>query len=148
MAAVIRVTVIRIRQLITDDNGSRWRVEALFDVIEPKELALGNHIQRAVVHRDTIGLIEAAGDYHNAISFVVAVAIDDRVDLARPRSDEHRPSRAERHLSRVPDAVSEYSDVKTRGNHPLVGRLCPETAGSCQARKEGDAPECSDSERL
>src|SRR6266513_3623 len=101
--------------MIPDDNRGRWRVEVLFDVIESQDLALGSYIQRAVVHGDSIGLIEAAGDYHHAISFVVAVAIDDRVDLARPRSDEHRASRTERHLARVPDTVSEYSDVKSGG---------------------------------
>src|SRR6266403_1411207 len=114
-----RVTGVRIREIITDDDRGWWRIEAFFDVVEPQDLALGHHIQRAVVHSDSIGLIETAGDYNHAISFVVAVAIDDRVDLAYPRSDEHRAPRTERHLSRVPDTVSEHRDVKSGGK---IGR--------------------------
>src|SRR6266481_1230604 len=35
-----RVTGHRIREIITDDNRGRWRVEAFFDVVEPQDLAL------------------------------------------------------------------------------------------------------------
>ena len=138
------MTLVRIRQIIAHDDRGPRGVEVLLDVIEPQNLALGSYIQRAVVHSDPIGLIEAAGDCHHAISLVVAVAIDNGVDLSRPRPDEHRAARTERHLSRVPDAVSKHRDVKSRGNYPLVGRLRTHTAGSGQLRKENDARECSD----
>ena len=37
-------------------TGVGRRVEVLFDVVEPENLARGRHIQRAVAHRDAVGL--------------------------------------------------------------------------------------------
>ena len=109
-----------IRQTVTDDDRSWWRVEVSFDVIEPQDPAIGRHIQRAVVNGDTIRLIETAGDHHDTISLVVAVAIDDRVYLAgEHRSDEHRAPRSERQLARIRHAVGEDGDVEARRNYPL-----------------------------
>src|SRR5206468_12926753 len=69
-----RVSERRIRQAITDYDRGRRGVEVPLDIIEPQELARSGHIERAVVYRDAIGLIEAAGDQHHPVGLVIAVA--------------------------------------------------------------------------
>ena len=60
------------RSVANRDRRGR-RVEVLFDVVEPQEPARGRHVQRAVPHREAIGLVETAGDHHDTIGLVVAV---------------------------------------------------------------------------
>src|SRR5690349_5403223 len=94
------------------------------DVVVPQDLARRRHVQRAVADGDAVRLIEAARDEHDTISLVIAIAVNDRVDLAGShRAHEHGTSRTERHLARVLDAVSKDRDLEARGNHPLTGCL-------------------------
>ena len=110
-------------EIVADRDRRGRRVEVLFDVVEPQEPARGRHVQRAVPHRDAIGLIEAAGDHHDSIGLVVAVAIHDRVHLAGGhRSDEHGPLRPERHVARVLDLLGEHVRVKSRRNDQRAKR--------------------------
>ena len=110
------------------------------DIIEPQELARSRHIERAVVYRDAIGLIEAAGDQHHPVGLVIAVAIDDCVHLAGPhRSDEHGALRTQRHLARVLDAVREHGDVESRGDHPLR-LLCQTCSDDKERQRSHDLP--------
>jgi hypothetical protein len=91
------VAGLRVRQIGANRDRRGRRVEVLFDVIEAQQPTRGRHIQGAVAHRDTIGLIETAGDHHDPIGLVVPVTIDHGVHLARIlRSDEHGPLRAQR----------------------------------------------------
>ena len=93
------------------------------DVVVSQDPARGRDIQRAVAKGDAVGHLETAGDQHDAIRLVIAVAIDDRVHLARlHRSHEHGALRTERHHARVLDVLSEHADLESSGNDP-VGRL-------------------------
>ena len=80
-----RVAGLRVRQAVTHDDRRGRRVEVPLDVVEPQQPARGRHVERAVSHRDAVGLIEPAGDHHHAVGLVVAVAIDDRMHLAGVR---------------------------------------------------------------
>ena len=99
----------------------------LFDVVEPQEPTRGRHVQRAVPHRDAIGLIETAGDHHDTIGLVVPVSIHNGVHLAGIlRSDEHRALRTECHRAGVLDLLGEHVRLESRGKHQRRGR--PRTA--------------------
>ena len=52
------------------------------DIVEPEQPAPRCHIEGSVTHRDTIRLVQTAGNEHNTIGLVVAVLIHDRVHLA------------------------------------------------------------------
>ena len=72
-------------------------------------------VQRAVAHRHAVGLVEAAGDDHDALGLVVAVTIDDGVDLARVlRSDEDRPFGPEHHRPGVLHLLGEHGGLESR----------------------------------
>ena len=110
-----------VREVLPDDDGRWGRVEVLLDVIEPQNPARGRHVQRAVSHRDAIGLIETGRDHHDPVGLVVAVAIDDRVHLAGgSRSDEHGALRTERHRAGVRHVLGKHVSPKTSGKHQLA----------------------------
>ena len=106
----------------------------LFDVVEPQQPARGRDIERAVPHRDAIGLIEAAGDHHDAIGLVVPVRIHDGVHLADIlRADEHRALRTDRHRAGVLHLLGEHLRAKSRGQHQWRERRRALTGGRRQA---------------
>ena len=108
---------LRIRQVVTNGDRRGRRIEVFLDVVEPQEPARGRDVQRAVAHRDAVGLIEAARDHHDPVGLVVAVAVDDGVDLAGgPRPDEHGALRAESHRAGVVHLVGVHVARKPAGS--------------------------------
>ncbi len=131
------VAGVRIRQVVADRDRRGRRVEVLFDVVEPQEPARGRHVQRAVAHRDAVGLIETAGDHHDAVRLVIAVAIDHGVDLAGVlRSDEHGPLRPERHRAGVVDVLGKHVSVESRRKHQRAKRRRRLTGGRRQTQRQ------------
>ena len=129
--------LVWIGQIVTDRDGRGRRVEVLFDVVEPQELARGRHVERAVPHRDAIGLIEAGGDGHDTIGLVIAVTVDNGIDLAgKLRPDEYRAVRAERHHPCVPDVLGEHVSMKSGREHQRAKRRRSLTSGGRQARRK------------
>ena len=132
-----RVAGLRVRQVVANRDRRGRCVEVFFDVVEPQEPARGGHIQRAVPHRDAIGLIETAGDHHDTIGLVVAVGIHNGVDLAGIlRSDEHRSLRTERHRAGVLHLLGEHVRLKSCGQHQRGERRRALTGGDRQAGRE------------
>jgi hypothetical protein len=132
-----------------DRDRLRRRVEVLFDIVEPENLARGRHIQCAVAHRDAVRLTETGGNRDDAVGLVVAVAIDHPVDVAGVlRPDEHSALRPQRHHARVGDVLSEDVELETRRNNQgtkrprgLLGQD-GKAGGKGSGRKRNDEPPC------
>jgi hypothetical protein len=105
----------RIREIVAHHDRRGRRVEVVLDVVEPQQLTRGRHVQRAVPHRDAVGLREPPGNRDDAVGLVIAVAIDDGVHVAGMlRSDEDGALRPERHLAGVLD-LGKHLGMKSRG---------------------------------
>ena len=124
------MALIRIRQVVEDGDWLGRCVEVLLDVVEAEDLARGGHVQCAVPHRNAIGLAQAAGDGQDLIGLVIAVAVDDRVDVAHVLGpDEHRALRAERHHAGVADVLGEDLEFEPRRNDQRTERSWRPTLG-------------------
>jgi len=144
-----RVALIRVRKLVVDGDRRRRRVEVLLDIVEAEDLTGGRHIQRAVAYRDAVRLTEPRGNRDHALGFVVAVAIDDGIDVARVlRTDEHGALRAQRHHARVGDVLSENLELETRRNNQGskrprgLLRQDGKAGAKGRGRKRKDEPPC------
>ena len=89
-------------QVIAQRDRRRRCIEAFFDIVEPQEPARGCDVQRAVPHRDAIGLIEAARNITTRSALRSPSRSTNGVHLADIlRSDEHGPLGDRRHRPRV-----------------------------------------------
>ena len=90
------------REVVVHDHRLGRRLEVRFDVVVAQDAVDLGDVEVAVAERHAVRHVEAARQRQHAVGPLVAVVVEDRVDVAQPAgADEQRPVRSGRHLPRV-----------------------------------------------